>query len=106
MDEEKLLGDFLSIHENVCNMIRCTPEKAASVIAEPLQVVDGEFIQEVFAVSPRYCASLPKEYIESTMKFVPVLQKMGHLQETLSVDRVFNPSLIEKIHPGPQHYYP
>jgi NitT/TauT family transport system substrate-binding protein len=104
--EGRLLSDFLSLHENACNMIRLKPEKAAAVIAGPLKVVDAEFIQDVFAVSPRYCASLPQEYIDSTMKFVPVLQKMGHVKEALSADQVFNLCLIEKTHPEPQHYYP
>jgi len=105
LKEEKLLGAFLRLHERACNMIRLQPEHAAAVIAEHLKVVDAEFIQDVFKVSPRYCASLPNEYIESTMKFVPVLQKMGHLKEPLSADQVFNCSLIEKAHPEAPHYY-
>jgi len=105
LDAGNLLNDFLRIHENACNMLRLKPDQAAAVIAKPLKVVDAQFIQEVFAVSPRYCASLPEEYIESTMKFVPVLQKMGHLTEKLSAEQVFNCSFIEKIHPEPQHYY-
>jgi NitT/TauT family transport system substrate-binding protein len=105
LDEADLLRDFLILHENVCNMIRLDPGRAAAVIAEALKVVDVEFIQDVFAVSPRYCASLPEDYVESTMQFVPVLQKMGHVKETLSADQVFNCSFIEKTHTEPSHYY-
>lgn len=104
--EEGLLGDFLVMHENACNRLRLDPGHAAVVIAEPLKVVDAKFVEDVLAVSPRYCASLPKGYIESTMKFVPVLQEMGHVKETLSSGQVFNLKLIEKIHPEQQHYYP
>jgi NitT/TauT family transport system substrate-binding protein len=106
LTEANLLRDFLILHENACNMIRLESEQAAKVIADALKVVDVEFIQDVFAVSPRYCASLPEEYIEATMKFVPVLQKIGHLKEKLSADQVFDCSLIEKTHPELSHYYP
>lgn len=106
LEETGLLREFLVLHENACNMIRLEPGRAAAVIAQSLKVVDVEFIQDVFAVSPRYCASLPVDYIESTMRFVPVLQKMGHVKEALSADQVFDCSLIEKIHPEPSHYYP
>jgi len=104
LEEKPLLGDFLRLHEDACNMLRLAPARAAAVVAEELKAVDAAFVEEVFAVSPRYCASLPQEYIESTMRFVPVLQQMGHLKEALSPDRVFDRSLIEKIHPGPSHY--
>jgi NitT/TauT family transport system substrate-binding protein len=106
LKEANLLRDFLILHENACNMTRLDPERAAKVIADTLKVVDVKFIKDVFAVSPRYCASLPKDYIEATMKFVPVLQKMGHLKEALSADQVFDCSFIKKTHPEPPHYYP
>ena len=105
LEEENLLSDFLVLHENACNMLRLDPGHAAAAIAEPLKVVDRDFVEDVLAVSPRYCASLPQEYIESTMKFVPVLQEMGHLQDALSTDQVFNLSFIEKTHPDLPHYY-
>jgi NitT/TauT family transport system substrate-binding protein len=104
LEEESLLSDFLTLHENACNMTRLEPNRAAAVIGDALKVVDAEFIQEVFAVSPRYCASLPEEYIEATMKFVPVLQKIGHLKKKLSADEVFDCSFIEKTHPESPHY--
>jgi NitT/TauT family transport system substrate-binding protein len=106
LEEETLLSAFLTLHENACNMIRLKPGHAAAVLAEEIQVVDAEFIQDVFAVSPRYCASLPDEYIKSTMKFVPVLQQMGHLRKALLSHQVFDCSFIDKTHPEPQHYYP
>ncbi len=53
LKEESLLRDFLILHENACNMIRLEPERAAKVIADALKVVDVEFIQDVFKVSPR-----------------------------------------------------
>lgn len=106
LEEKSLLGDFLRLHEQACNMIRLEPGRAAAVVAAELKAVDAAFVKEVFAVSPRYCASLPQEYIESAMQFVPVLQKMGHLSEALSAGRVFDTSIIAEIHPEPPHYYP
>jgi NitT/TauT family transport system substrate-binding protein len=106
LEDEDLLCDFICLHEDACNMLRLEPERAAALIAEPLKVIDGEFVRGVLAVSPRYCASLPGEYIESTMRFVPVLQKMGHLKKALSSGHVFYRRLIDKVHPDPPHYYP
>ncbi|MBM4309808.1 MAG: ABC transporter substrate-binding protein [Deltaproteobacteria bacterium] len=104
LNEAALLHDFLRLHEQACNMIRLEPGRAAVVVSGELKAVDAAFIEEVFAVSPRYCASLPPEYIEATMKFVPVLQTMGRLKEALSTDQVFNATFIKKIHPDPAHY--
>jgi NitT/TauT family transport system substrate-binding protein len=106
LGEAALLHDFLALHEDACNMIRCEPAQAAAVIADALKVVDSAFVQEVFAVSPRYCASLPAAYIDAAMAFVPVLRALGYLDRALSVDEVFDTAYIEAVHPDAQHYYP
>jgi len=99
-----LLEDFLGIHERACNLILHNPDEAARAVADEVRVVDAAFVRKVFAVSPRYCASLPPEYIEATMAFLPALQQSGYIDRDLAVDEVFDLSLISRVHPAPHHY--
>jgi hypothetical protein len=38
------------------------------------------------------------------MKFVPVLRKLGYIQQDIDEDRVFSRELIDAVHPGKDHY--
>jgi NitT/TauT family transport system substrate-binding protein len=55
-------------------------------------------------ISPKYCAGLTHDYIASAMKFVPVLRKLGYIQQDIDEKRVFYRELIDKVHPGKDHY--
>ncbi len=99
-----LVQGFLEIHEDACNLMRENPPQAASLAVKEIGIVDETFLQQVFRVSPKYCASLPPEYIESTMAFTPVLLEMGYIKHALSESEVFETSLIQKVHPEPHHY--
>ena len=99
-----LVEDFLRFHEDASNFIRDEPGRAARLVAEMVEVVDEDFIREVYQISPRYCAALPREYIESAMAFVPVLRKLGYIEQELEEDDIFDTSLIEAFHSGKQHY--
>ena len=99
-----LVNGFLEIHEAACNLMREKPGKAAAIVAKEIGIVDEAFLQQVFRVSPKYCASLPPEYIESTLAFVPVLREMGYIKRDLSEAEVFDTSLIKRVHPNPHHY--
>ncbi len=99
-----LVEDFLRLHEDASNLIRDEPGRAARLVAEMVEVVDEDFIREVYQISPRYCAALPREYIESAMAFVPVLRKLGYIGQELEEDDIFDTSLIEAFHSGKQHY--
>ncbi len=103
-NEEKVLEKFLVIHEKACNLIVRQPDEAARAVAGEVQVVEPDFVKKVFNVSPRYCAFLPPEYIDATMRFLPALRQMGYLDRDLAVDEVFDLSLIKKIHPEGHHY--
>jgi NitT/TauT family transport system substrate-binding protein len=101
------LAIFLRLHEDACNLIRKKPHEAAEIAAKAIGIVDKDFILESFRVSPKYCASLPKEYLESTLTFVPVLQKMGYISKFLGKDDIFQTDIIERIHREKPHYdYP
>lgn len=101
---KNLLADFLTLHERACNLIREKPEEAASIISDAVKVVDSSFVIKVFQISPKYCASLPKAYIDSTMEFVSVLNKLGYIKNALTEEDIFDSSTINKIHPKPDHY--
>lgn len=67
-------------------------------------MVDEDFIREAYRISPKYCAALPKEYVDSTMRFVPVLHALGYIPRQVSEAEIFDRSLIGQVHPGPHHY--
>ncbi|MFW9831150.1 MAG: ABC transporter substrate-binding protein [Candidatus Thorarchaeota archaeon] len=103
-DQPTLPLRFLQIHEDACNLIRENPSKAASLAVKEIAIVEKAFLEQVFRVSPKYCASLPPEYIESTLAFIPVLQEMGYIKKKLKGSEVFDTRLIKKVHPAPHHY--
>jgi NitT/TauT family transport system substrate-binding protein len=104
--DEKLefLKKFLGLHEEMCNLLQNQVEKAANIATKELGLNDHDFALETFKISPRYCASLPPEYIESTIKFTPVLKKLGYLNSNLEKGDIFYTRLIEEVHPDPPHY--
>lgn len=103
---EKLefVEEFLKIHEDTCNMIREFPEKSSKIASAELGLENNSFALETFKVSPKYCASLPAEYIDSTMKFLPLLKDLGYLDSDLKVKDIFYKDLIDNIHKEPPHY--
>ena len=104
VQHEGLIRRFLVAHETACEMIRSNPQKCAQIVAQTTGVVDARFMKEVYQISPKYCASLPPEYIASTMKFVNVLEALGYISRRLTETDIFDPSLIYDVHPTPPHY--
>lgn len=103
-ESPSLLEDFLKLHEDACNLLRVHPLKAARRVASVMKVIDEDFAREVFRISPKYCASLPDEYIDSALAFLPVLREMGYLARDLTKEEVFYTRAIEKVHKGKHHY--
>jgi len=103
-DQCGLVEDFLRLHEDASNLIRDEPGRAARVVSGLVEVVDSDFILQTCKVSPKYCAGLPREYINSTMAFVPVLRNLGYIGNELDEGDVFDRTVIEKVHPGKHHY--
>lgn len=104
-DRRGLVEDFLRLHEDASNLIRDEPGRAAQVVSDLVEVVDSDFIMQTYRVSPRYCAGLPREYIDSAMAFVPVLRNLGYVENELDESDVFDRTVIEKVHPGEHHYF-
>ena len=98
------VGRFLIAHEEAESVLRNNPAQAAQAIADHVGIIDREFVFETLRVSPKYCAALTKGYIASTMAFVKALKKLGYIKRELSKDEIFDPSLIETIHPEKDHY--
>ena len=101
---KQTLETFLTMHEEASNLIRMQPQQAAEIAAKTLGTVDSDFVLEVYGVSPKYCASLSKEYVDSTLAFVPFLKKTGYIKNPLNTDEIFYTKLIEKIHLEKPHY--
>ncbi|MFA6373728.1 MAG: ABC transporter substrate-binding protein [Methanothrix sp.] len=99
-----LLEDFLKLHEDACNLIRTRQVEAARLINKVIPIIKKDFVQEVFNVSAKYCASLPAEYIDSSLAFVPALKEMGYLSRNLEKEEIFYTKAIERVHPERHHY--
>jgi NitT/TauT family transport system substrate-binding protein len=104
MKDQSFLEGFIGLHEQACTCIREQPDEAARILSQEVKVVNAEFVQKVFAVSPHYCAALPEAYRAATMAFVPVLRELGYINRELSEQEIFDLSFIENVHPGPHHY--
>ncbi len=104
LEEGEILEGMLRLHEKACNLIRHRPGEAARATAEALPGLDEAFVREVYAVSPKYCASLPEAYVRATLDFLPVLREMGYLERPPRAGEIFERSFIEKVHPDPHHY--
>ncbi|ACL16498.1 ABC transporter substrate-binding protein [Methanosphaerula palustris] len=104
LEQKDLLLHFLSAHEDACELIRHDPRSAAGIVARTTGMVDLEFVMDTYGISPKYCASLPPEYISSTLKFMRTLYELGYISQHVGEDAIFEPSLIRSIHPGPHHY--
>ena len=103
-EDPQLLEGFLTLHEEACNLIRLNPEKAAKIAAETIGLVDEKFLLEVFRVSPKYCASLPEEYMRATMAFIPVMTRAGYISQPLGEEDLFYTRIIERSHRERPHY--
>ncbi|MDI6723691.1 MAG: ABC transporter substrate-binding protein [Methanobacterium sp.] len=96
--------DFLKAHEDASNLIRNEPDNAADIAVDEIEVLSKDFVLKTYNVSPKYCASVPKEYIKSTLKFVPVLKNLGYINSGLKEEDIFDTRFIEEIHPESSHY--
>lgn len=102
--EKELVKKFLSLHEEATAFIRREPRKASQRIAAFVSIIDEDFVLDTLRVSPKYCAQLTEGYIASTMKFVPILKRLGYIQKDIAEDRIFSRGIIERIHPEKDHY--
>lgn len=105
LNSPEFITSFLKAHEDASNLIQNKPDKAASITAKEIGVVDKKFVIETYNISPRYCAKISDEYIKSTMKFLPVLKELGYMNHDLKVENIFNLEFINNIHKENAHYH-
>jgi NitT/TauT family transport system substrate-binding protein len=103
-DHRGLVELFLKSHEEAEEMLRSDPSGAAQAIADHVGVVDRDFVLETLRVSPKYCSALTEGYIASTMGFVKALKVLGYIKREPGQGEIFDTSLIDKVHPGKDHY--
>jgi len=102
--EQERVRKFLELHEEATAFMRGEPRKASQAIAEFVNVVDEEFVLDTLRVSPKYCAQLTDKFIASTMRFVPVLKRLGYVREDVAEGRIFSRGIISRIHREKDHY--
>ena len=100
---ERVLG-FLALHKKSATLLRKTPDMAAELIADTIEMATEEYIKEVLKISPKYCIALSEGYVKSTMEFVGALHRLGYIKRSLSVDEIFEFRFVEKVHPEHHHY--
>ncbi len=95
---------FLEMHEKASNFIRKNPAEAARLVSELTGIVDEGFVLEAYGISPKYCASLSREFVASTMAFVPVLHRLKYITRKIPESEIFEYSFINKVHTEKPHY--
>jgi NitT/TauT family transport system substrate-binding protein len=95
---------FLTQHERASNFIRSYPSSAAKIVAELTGTVDPQFVEDTYAISPKYCSAISDEFIEATMRFGGVLQRLGYLNRSPTMNDIFELGYIRKVHPDRPHY--
>ncbi len=104
LKENKTLKDFLLLHEGATTLLRERPEEAVEIISRIIGLVDEEFVLETLKVSPRYCAHLSKEYIDSTMSLLKAMKRLGYIKRDFKEEEIFFTEIIKEIHPEEGHY--
>ncbi len=97
--------DFLIKHEWAANILRESTEFVSMILSRYLRhELSPSTVKEILNISPKYCASLPEEYIESTMKLSQLMVRLGYISNAPESQELFNTDLISDIHPQKEHY--
>ena len=104
MIKEDFLLDFLIKHEWACEFMKAYESSSAIIFRTFNGLLSQDEIRKMLEMSPKYCASLPEEYIDCTMRLVNAMHEMGYLGSPVGEKDVFEKELIQLIHPQPHHY--
>jgi NitT/TauT family transport system substrate-binding protein len=99
-----LVLGFLALHKKSATLLRNSPDTAAKLIADTVEMTTEEYVKEVLKISPKYCIALSEGYVKSTMEFIGALQRLGYIKRTLKVEEIFEFRFVEKVHPEHHHY--
>ncbi|MFX0147336.1 MAG: ABC transporter substrate-binding protein [Candidatus Hodarchaeota archaeon] len=95
---------FLEHHKRASYMLRNEKKKSAKIISKSFGLINKNYVLSVLKISPKYCIALSEEYVESTMRFIQILHKLGYISKQLSVKDIFDFRFIHEIHPEKEHY--
>ncbi|WP_135612651.1 ABC transporter substrate-binding protein [Methanococcoides sp. AM1] len=88
---------FIQLHEKACEFIRENAEEASRLVAKTIEIIDADFVNDMYKVSPKYSAGISEEYISSTMKFVDVLNELGYISKKLEQKDIFDLRFVEHL---------
>ncbi len=100
----EMIREFLKLHEHCTEVLRNKAEDASEWISKLMGMVDRDFVLNTLRISPRYCASLPGEYIDCTEKLMKRLFDLGYIDTLPDIKDVFETTIIREIHPEEHHY--
>jgi ABC-type nitrate/sulfonate/bicarbonate transport system substrate-binding protein len=100
----EIIFKFLIHHKKASHLLRNSPSEAAKKIAKTFEIINSKYVETVLRISPKYCIALSEGYIKATMEFVWTLYKLGYIKTNFSLEDIFDFSLINEIHPEPNHY--
>jgi NitT/TauT family transport system substrate-binding protein len=95
---------FLTLHKKSATLIRQSPDVAAKMIANTVEMATEEYIKQALRISPKYCIAISNGYVKSTMEFVDALHRLGYIKRNLNIEDIFDFRFVEKIHPENHHY--
>lgn len=100
----KLVLGFLALHKKSATLLRNSPDIAAKLIADTVEMTTEEYVKEVLKISPKYCIALSEGYVRSTMEFVKALHRLGYIKRVLDIEEIFEFRYVDKVHPEHHHY--
>ena len=102
--EKDSLMDFLIKHEWACQFMKAYQQSSRVIFNTFNGLLGYDDITKMLQMSPKYCASLPEEYVASTMRLVDAMVELGYLNNPVRAKDVFYRDLIDLVHPFPHHY--
>jgi NitT/TauT family transport system substrate-binding protein len=103
-DHPELIEKFLLYHKRASYLIREKPIEAAIIISRTIKLLNQDYVRSVLEISPKYCITLSKEYIKTTMEFVDTLYHLKYIKVRLDPKDIFFLDLVKNLHPENHHY--
>lgn len=88
---------FIKLHEKTSVFICKNTEEASKLVAETIEIIDVDFVNDVYKISPKYSAGISEQYIQSTMGFVDVLNKLGYISKKLEQKDIFDLRFVKEL---------
>ncbi|UCG78391.1 MAG: ABC transporter substrate-binding protein [Nitrospirota bacterium] len=96
--------EFLKCHKSASELLRTEMGPVSRDISSYIKIVDKDFVMEALKISPHYCIAITDEYIDCSMRLAARLKDLGYIERDVERAEIFDLSLVNKIHPEPDHY--